>query len=82
MEQLLDGPLRSDESMLDADRLAFLKAMNAVDEALPEEPEDDAEEDLDASRDWAADVRDVLANSPTHCAATPGRPTRRSPSTP
>ncbi|MFI7497671.1 DUF4190 domain-containing protein [Streptomyces sp. NPDC049687] len=56
----LNGPLRRDESILDADQLAFLKAMNAVDEVLYEEPEEDAEEDLDANKDWAADVRDVL----------------------
>ncbi|MFJ8108375.1 DUF4190 domain-containing protein [Streptomyces sp. NPDC096132] len=56
----LDGPLRTDESRLDADQLAFLKAMNAVDEVLHEEPEEDADEDLDAHRNWAADVRDVL----------------------
>ncbi|MEV4861698.1 DUF4190 domain-containing protein [Streptomyces ossamyceticus] len=56
----LHGPLRRDESILDADQLAFLKAMNAVDEVLHEEPEEDAEEDLDANKNWAADVRDVL----------------------
>ncbi|WP_416977183.1 DUF4190 domain-containing protein [Streptomyces sp. T028] len=57
----LTGSLRADETTLDADQLAFLKAMNAIDEVLYEEPEDYAEEDLDANKDWAADVRDVLA---------------------
>ncbi|MFI1709726.1 DUF4190 domain-containing protein [Streptomyces griseoruber] len=57
----LTGSLRADETNLDADQLAFLKAMAAIDEVLYEEPEDYAEEDLDANKDWAADVRDVLA---------------------
>lgn len=56
----LGDPLRTDESTLNADQLAFLKAMNAVDEVLHEEPEEDAEENLGAHKDWAADVRDVL----------------------
>ncbi|MEU1185446.1 DUF4190 domain-containing protein [Streptomyces sp. NPDC005820] len=57
----LSGTLRTDETTLDADQLAFLKAMDAVDEVLYAEPEEYAEEDLDANKDWAADVRDVLA---------------------
>ncbi|MFF4656837.1 DUF4190 domain-containing protein [Streptomyces sp. NPDC001381] len=56
----LTGSLRADASTLDADQVAFLEAMDAVDEVLYEEPEDYAEEDLDANKDWAADVRDVL----------------------
>lgn len=57
----LTGSLRADETTLDADQLAFLEAMDAVDEVLYEEPDAYAEEDLDANKEWAADVRDVLA---------------------
>ncbi|MER5435523.1 DUF4190 domain-containing protein [Streptomyces sp. NPDC002588] len=56
----LTGSLRADETTLDADQLAFLKAMNAVDEVFYDEPGEYAEEDLDSNKDWAADVRDVL----------------------
>ncbi|MEU1517314.1 DUF4190 domain-containing protein [Streptomyces sp. NPDC005811] len=57
----LTGSLRADETNLDADQVAFLKAMAAVDVVLYEEPDDYAEEDLDANKAWAADVRDALA---------------------
>ncbi|MFH8800134.1 DUF4190 domain-containing protein [Streptomyces sp. NPDC017936] len=55
----LTGSLRADETTLDADQLAFLKAMAAVDEALYEEPEEYAEEDLDVNRTWAGETGDV-----------------------
>ncbi|MEV6178703.1 DUF4190 domain-containing protein [Streptomyces sp. NPDC052016] len=57
----LTGSLRHDETTLDADQLAFLEAMAAVDEVLYEEPEEYAEEDLSANRTWAADAGDVTA---------------------
>ncbi|MFC9287487.1 DUF4190 domain-containing protein [Streptomyces sp. NPDC057052] len=57
----LTGSLRSDATTLTADQLAFLEAMNALDDALYEEPEDYAEEDLDANRTWAGDVADATA---------------------
>ncbi|MDT9697769.1 DUF4190 domain-containing protein [Streptomyces sp. P17] len=56
----LTGSLRNDETTLDADQLAFLKAMSAVDDVLYEEPEDYPEDDLPANQDWAKDVEGVL----------------------
>ncbi|MGW2614817.1 DUF4190 domain-containing protein [Streptomyces sp. NPDC001500] len=55
----LTGSLRADETTLDADQLAFLKAMAAVDGVLEQEPEDSAEQDLAADRTWAGDAGDV-----------------------
>ncbi|KUO21796.1 DUF4190 domain-containing protein [Streptomyces dysideae] len=57
---LAAGSLRSDETTLDADQLALLKALNAVDDVLYEEPEDYPEDDLPGNRDWAGDVETVL----------------------
>ncbi|MET9504592.1 DUF4190 domain-containing protein [Streptomyces sp. NPDC006622] len=57
----LTGSLRSDATTLTADQLAFLKAVNAVDDALYEEPEDYAEEDLEANKAWAGDVAEATA---------------------
>ncbi|MBC2900720.1 DUF4190 domain-containing protein [Streptomyces cupreus] len=56
----LTGSLRNDETTLDADQLAFLKAMNTVDDVLYEEPEDFPEDDLPVNQDWAKDVEGVL----------------------
>jgi hypothetical protein len=56
----LTGSLRVDESSLDADQLAFLEAMDAVDAVLWEEPEEYPEDDLRANQDWARDVHEVL----------------------
>ncbi|MFI5793174.1 DUF4190 domain-containing protein [Streptomyces sp. NPDC051677] len=55
----LTGSLRTDETTLDADQLAFLKAMTAVDQVLFEEPEEYAEEDLASNRTWAGDIGDA-----------------------
>ncbi|MFF8970545.1 DUF4190 domain-containing protein [Streptomyces sp. NPDC014995] len=55
----LTGSLRADETTLDADQLAFLKAMAAVDEVLYEEPEEYAEEDLEINQTWAGEAGDV-----------------------
>jgi hypothetical protein len=55
----LTGSLRADETTLDADQLAFLKAMDAVDEVLYQEPEEYAEEDLEANQTWAGEAGDV-----------------------
>jgi hypothetical protein len=57
----LTGSLRADETTLDADQLAFLKAMAAVDEVLYEEPEEYAEEDLEANQTWSGEVAAVTA---------------------
>jgi uncharacterized protein DUF4190/putative regulator of septum formation len=55
----LTGSLRKDETTLDADQVAFLKAMQAVDNVLYEEPDAYAEEDLLANQTWAGEVADV-----------------------
>jgi hypothetical protein len=55
----LTGSLRADETTLDADQLAFLKAMAAVDEVFYEEPEEYAEEDLEVNQTWAGEAGDV-----------------------
>ncbi|MFI7504361.1 DUF4190 domain-containing protein [Streptomyces sp. NPDC049687] len=55
----LTGSLRADATTLDADQVAFLKAMNAVDTVLYEEPEEYAEEDLPANQTWAGEVAAV-----------------------
>ncbi|MEU4873760.1 DUF4190 domain-containing protein [Streptomyces sp. NPDC021608] len=52
----LTGSLRADETTLDADQLAFLKAMAAVDEVLGQEPESSAGEDPAAERTWAGEA--------------------------
>ncbi|MFJ3581222.1 DUF4190 domain-containing protein [Streptomyces sp. NPDC090127] len=53
--------LRADKATLDADQLHFLTTMNRIDDVLAEEPEDDADEDLDANTAWARKVHDVVA---------------------
>ncbi|MFF0592788.1 DUF4190 domain-containing protein [Streptomyces antibioticus] len=56
----LTGSLRADASTLNADQVAFLDAMNAVDAVLDREPQDYPEDDLAVNKDWAADVRDAF----------------------
>ncbi|CAL9305128.1 DUF4190 domain-containing protein [Streptomyces sp. SudanB25_2051] len=56
----LTGSLRADATTLDADQVAYLKAMNALDAALFAEPEADPEEDLDANVTWAGSVEEAL----------------------
>ncbi|MDC0772892.1 DUF4190 domain-containing protein [Streptomyces sp. HD] len=55
----LTGSLRNDATTLDADQVAFLQAMQAVDDALAGEPDDYAEDDLLANQTWAGEVADV-----------------------
>jgi hypothetical protein len=57
----LTGSLRADETTLDADQLAFLKAMAAVEDALFEAPADLPDDDLADNRTWAGDTGDVIA---------------------
>ncbi|SES14118.1 Septum formation [Streptomyces sp. yr375] len=75
----LTGSLRADETTLDADQLAFLKAMNAVDEVLYEEPADLAEEDLEANRTWAGEVGDATDEQAAVLGAYPWSATARAP---
>lgn len=58
----LTGSLRADETTLDSDQLAFLRALNAVDTVLYEEPEDYPEDDLPGYQDWSQDVHDTLGD--------------------
>ncbi|MEU0673254.1 DUF4190 domain-containing protein [Streptomyces sp. NPDC006172] len=57
----LTGSLRTDETTLDSDQLAFLTAMTTVDDVLLHEPEDLAEDDLTANRNWARNVGDMTS---------------------
>ena len=65
----LTGSLRRDGTNLDDAQLAFLQAMSAIDDALYAEPEDFPDEDLEANKDWAADVRDAVGRQATALAA-------------
>ncbi|MFJ4755231.1 septum formation family protein [Streptomyces sp. NPDC088763] len=56
----LTGSLRGDATTLDADQVAFLTAVNAVDAVLYEEPQAHPDDDLAANQEWARDVRRVL----------------------
>ncbi|WP_158822116.1 DUF4190 domain-containing protein [Streptomyces sp. NRRL F-5727] len=56
-ERRTKGSLRSDRTTLTPDQLAFLTQVNPVEDAVYQEPEDDPEDDLEANRAWAADVR-------------------------
>ncbi|WP_062641224.1 DUF4190 domain-containing protein [Streptomyces maremycinicus] len=58
----LTGSLRADATTLDPDQFEFLKAMAAVDDALFDEPEEYAEEDLASNRTWAGDTGEVTGN--------------------
>ncbi|MFF9338506.1 MULTISPECIES: DUF4190 domain-containing protein [unclassified Streptomyces] len=56
-EERTTGSLRSDATTLDPAQLAFLTHVNPIEDAAYGEPEDDPEDDLEANRAWAADVR-------------------------
>lgn len=56
----LTGSLRADATTLDADQVALLKSLNAMDTVLWEEPEDYPEDDLPGYRKWSQDVHDDL----------------------
>ncbi|MFF7179431.1 DUF4190 domain-containing protein [Streptomyces sp. NPDC008121] len=57
------GSLRNDETMLDADQVHFLRALNTFDAALFDEPEAGPSEDLKANTAWASRVRTALIGS-------------------
>ncbi|MFJ8945543.1 DUF4190 domain-containing protein [Streptomyces sp. NPDC102395] len=57
----LTGSLRTDETTLDPDQLAFLTAMATVDDVLLQEPDDLAEDDMTANRNWASNVGDMTS---------------------
>lgn len=59
----LTGSLRADATTLDADQVAYLKAMNALDAVLVTEPEGDPETALNANVTWAGSVEKALGGS-------------------
>jgi hypothetical protein len=54
------GSLRNDETTLDADQLAYLKAVNVQQAAMESVPEDLPEDDLQANKEWAAQMASAL----------------------
>ncbi|MEU2733254.1 DUF4190 domain-containing protein [Streptomyces griseoviridis] len=56
----LTGSLRNDATLLDADQLAYLTAVNLENKALDGEPLATAEDDLDANRKWAGRMSGAL----------------------
>ncbi|MHC5905813.1 DUF4190 domain-containing protein [Streptomyces sp. S6] len=65
----LTGSLRRDDTNLDDAQVAFLQAMSAIDDALYAEPEEYADEDLEANKVWAAEVRDAIGHQAAALAA-------------
>ncbi|ALV33792.1 DUF4190 domain-containing protein [Streptomyces sp. CdTB01] len=57
----LTGSLRNDERSLDADQIAYLKAVDTENKALDTQPVDDPDDDLRASTDWAVRMAGALA---------------------
>ena len=57
----LSGSLRNDESVLDGDQLAYLKAAHVLNDALGAAPEAEyVEDDLPGYRDWADRVTSAI----------------------
>ncbi|MEU3076652.1 DUF4190 domain-containing protein [Streptomyces laurentii] len=61
--ELLERSVRQDASTLDSQQLHYLKTMNAVDQALMTEPEEDADEDLDVNKKWARAVHSAVTTA-------------------
>ncbi|MER5740297.1 DUF4190 domain-containing protein [Streptomyces sp. NPDC002262] len=59
-EERTTGSLRSDATTLAPGQLAFLTHVNPIEDAAYEEPEADPEDDIEANRAWAADVRAAI----------------------
>ncbi|MFI8510962.1 DUF4190 domain-containing protein [Streptomyces sp. NPDC085460] len=59
-EEPTKGSLRSDRTTLTSDQLAFLTHANPVEDAVFAEPDTDPEDDVEANRVWAADVRAAI----------------------
>ena len=58
----LTGSLRNDETVLDADQVAYLKAAHVLNAALATAPDADyVEDDLPGHKEWAGRVSDALA---------------------
>ena len=56
----LTGSLRNDETTLDADQLAYLKAANTQNTALDSAPDATPDDDLAANKKWARRMSDAL----------------------
>ncbi|MFF9848868.1 DUF4190 domain-containing protein [Streptomyces litmocidini] len=50
------GSVRSDRHTLNADQMSFLTAVNPIETAVYEEPEDDPDEDFASNKEWAGEV--------------------------
>ncbi|KAB1147692.1 DUF4190 domain-containing protein [Streptomyces luteolifulvus] len=61
----LTGSLRNDETTLDADQLAYLKAANTQDAALDSAPDATPDDDLSANKEWARRVSDAISEEAT-----------------
>ncbi|MEU7279799.1 DUF4190 domain-containing protein [Streptomyces sp. NPDC045431] len=59
----LTGSVRADATTLDPHQLAYLQALNPIDTALMEEPEETVEDDPEGNTAWAADVESTLTQS-------------------
>ncbi|MFD7322447.1 DUF4190 domain-containing protein [Streptomyces sp. NPDC059875] len=75
----LKGSLRADETTLDPDQLAYLQALNPVENAVFEEPEEDADEDFAANKAWAKKVHTSIVEASRglksrHWAGTSAKP--------
>lgn len=62
-EEPFTTSLRSDASTLDPHQLHFLKTMNPVDDAVFDEPEEDADDDLEANKAWAQKVHHAVTTA-------------------
>ena len=56
----LKGSLRNDKQTLDADQVAYLKAVNIENAALDRQPPDSPDDDLRSSRQWAGRMSAAL----------------------
>ncbi|MFF3319734.1 DUF4190 domain-containing protein [Streptomyces sp. NPDC003035] len=59
----LKGSLRADATTLDADQLHYLQNLNRVENAVFEEPDEDADEDFAANKAWAARVHTAIVQA-------------------
>ncbi|MFI8350219.1 DUF4190 domain-containing protein [Streptomyces sp. NPDC085596] len=76
----LTGSLRADESVLDADQVAYLKAAHVLDAAMDTAPDATyAEDDLPGHKAWAHRVSTALADSSRSLRAHPWPATARTP---
>ncbi|MET8508587.1 DUF4190 domain-containing protein [Streptomyces sp. NPDC004787] len=57
--------LRSDAGTLDPHQLHFLRTMNAIDDVIAEEPDEDADADLAANKAWAAKMHKAVTSAGT-----------------